>query len=321
MAEWTENCIGCGSADLRQWARMPAQMHPTDEQFAFQRCGNCGLVQLNPRVSPEDLSDYYSGYYLPFRGPAAWGKYAPLVAMNLRKTDRKRTALARKATVGKAAEAGGSRGLDAESRVLDVGCGKPTFLELLHRQTGCYAKGIDFSDEGWRQNPGRFAGLDLEVAEFRHFQAVAPFDLITMWHYLEHDYHPHATLRRMRTMTHKNTRLIIEVPNYASWSRAVQGRYWEGYHTPRHTAVYSPETLRVLLERSGWKLVRIRRFGTLDPYPLFWMGQKERRGIDWSASMEREFIGFMAGMLVTAPLFVLKRWLPAGIMTAIARPE
>ncbi len=320
MADCIDNCIGCGAVDLKQWAQLPAQMHPTSEQFAFQRCGKCGLVQLNPRVSPDKLDTYYSGYYLPFRGPAAWGKYAPLVAMNLRKTDRRRGALARKAAAGAAAEASGGSRLGPQSRVLDVGCGKPTFLELLHRQTGCYAKGIDFSDKGWRQEPGRFAGLDLEVAEFQHFQAAEPFDLITMWHYLEHDYQPHATLQRMRTMARGNTRLVIEVPNFSSWTRAVQGRYWEGYHTPRHTAIYSPETLRVLLERSGWKLVRMRRFGTLDPYPLFWMGQQERREIDWSASMEGKFPGFMAGMLATAPLFLLKRWLPAGIMTAVARP-
>ncbi|MFW6207628.1 MAG: class I SAM-dependent methyltransferase [Spirochaetota bacterium] len=316
MADWISGCMACASADLRQWMRVPAQMHPTAEQFDFQECGNCGLIQLNPRVSPENLGTYYSGYYLPFRGPAAWGKYAPLVQMNLRKTDRKRAALARKA----AADSGGGR-LGPQSRVLDVGCGKPTFLERLHSQTGSYSKGIDFSDEGWRQEPGRFAGLDLEVAEFQQFQSTAQFDVITMWHYLEHDYHPRETRQRMLGLAHRHTRLIIEVPDFGSWTRAVQGRYWEGFHTPRHTAVYSPETLRVLLERSGWKLVRMRRFGTLDAYPLFWMGQQERRGIDWSGSMEGKFAGFMAGMLATAPLFLLKRWLPAGVMTAVARPE
>jgi len=316
MADWIENCIGCGAADLMQWARVPALMHPTAELFDFQRCGNCGLVQLNPRVSPEELEAYYSEYYLPFRGPSAWGKYAPLVAMNLRKTDRRRAALVRKA-----AGVGGGSGPAEQNRVLDIGCGKPTFLELLHRQTGCYAKGIDFSDEGWRQEPGRFGGLDLEVAEFRQFQAAEAFDVITMWHYLEHDYHPHATLQRMQTIAHENTRLIIEVPNFSSWTRVVQGQYWEGYHTPRHTAVYSPKTLRSLLERSGWKVVQMRRFGSLDPYPLFWMGQQERRKIDWSASMEGKFLGFMAGMLATAPVFLLKRLLPAGVMTVVARPE
>ncbi len=318
MADYIYSCLSCGSSKLRQWARVPVQMHPTGEKFDFQRCDNCGLIQLNPRVNQQELGAYYSDYYLPFRGPGAWGKYAPLVAMNLRKTDRKRVALVRKA----AAWAGrnGGCGLSPQSRVLDVGCGKPTFLELLYQQVGCYVKGIDFSDEGWRNEPGRFAGLDLEVAEFDQFQAHAGFDIITMWHYLEHDYHPRETLKQMRSIAHKHTRLVIEVPNFSSWTRVVQGLYWEGFHTPRHTTVYSPKTLRGLLERSGWKPLQVRGFGTLDPYPLFWMGRQERRGIDWSVSMESKFPGFMAGMLLTAPLFLLKRWLPAGVMTAVARP-
>lgn len=313
MADRIETCLACGSAKLQPWRTLEAQMHPTREEFEFQRCGNCGLVQLNPRVSPAELSRYYTRYYLPFRGPEAWGKYAPLVAMNLQKTDRKRAALARKYVSGQR--------LGADRRVLDVGCGKPTFLELLHSQTGCYAKGIDFSDEGWRSEPARFAGLDLEVAEFKHFESDRTFDLISMWHYLEHDYYPYETLSRMKAFAHSDTRLLIEVPNFASWTRAVQGRYWEGFHTPRHTAVYSPATLQRLLERSGWRVEHLRRYGTLDAYPLFWMGLQERKGIDWSASMEGKFVGFIAGMLLTAPLFLLKRQLPAGVMTVVARPE
>ena len=85
--------------------------------------------------------------------------------------------------------------------------------------------------------------------------------------------------------------------------------------------MYSPATLQRLLERSGWRVEQLRRYGTLDAYPLFWMGLRERRGIDWSTSMEGKFMGFMAGMLLTVPLFLLKRWLPAGVMTVVARPE
>ncbi|MGC9312888.1 MAG: class I SAM-dependent methyltransferase [Sediminispirochaetaceae bacterium] len=285
-------------------------MHGKDEQFTFVRCADCGLIQLNPRVKPEDLGVFYREYYLPFRGPSAWGRYAPLVAMNLAGTDRRRTAIARKAAA-----------IDQSSRVLDVGCGKPSFLKLVNEKTGCRAKGIDFSDEGWRHEPEQYRNLELEVAEFRNFTDEGPFDLITMWHYLEHDYNPRATLEKMRTMVAPRGRLVIEVPNFDSWTRVLQGSHWEGYHTPRHTAVYSPSTLHRLLNNSGWRIERLYPYGTLDPYPLFWMGRQEKKGIDWSRSMEDKFPGFMAGMLVTFPVFLLKRWIPAGLMMVVARPD
>lgn len=302
-------CMSCSSENLQPFAEMKAQMHGADERFSFVRCADCGLIQLNPRVKPEDLGVYYREYYLPFRGPSAWGRYAPLVAMNLAKTDRRRTKIARKAVV-----------IGRDSRVLDVGCGKPSFLKLLNEKTGCGAKGIDFSDEGWRNEADRYRNLELEVAEFTDFTSEKSFDLITMWHYLEHDYDPRATLEKMRTLLTPGGRLVIEVPNYDSWTRVLQGPNWEGYHTPRHTAVYSPVTLRRLLNNSGWRIEQLYPFGTLDPYPLFWMGRQEKKGIDWSRSMEDKFLGFMAGMLVTFPLFLFKRWFPAGLMTVIARP-
>jgi SAM-dependent methyltransferase len=307
--ERVENCLSCGSTDLHHLIDSKAQMHGDSEMFTFVLCGSCGLVMLNPRLPQEELAPFYQEYYLPFRGPSAWGRYAYLVQMNLARTDRRRLGLAIKAA-----------GLKPESRVLDIGCGKPSFLKLLYRRTGAYARGVDFSDEGWRSRPEDYSGLDLEVNTIDRISTDRPFDLITMWHYLEHDYHPRRTLTHLHRLAKKDTTLIIEVPDYDSWTRKVQGSCWEGYHTPRHTAVYTPATIRELLIRSGWEVVQLKRYGTLDSYPLFWMGWKEKMGIDWSGSMEKEFPGFMAGMFLAAPLFLLKRWLPSGIMTLAARP-
>jgi ubiquinone/menaquinone biosynthesis C-methylase UbiE len=303
-------CLSCGSNQLEHLISSSAQMHDTDERFNFVQCKSCDLVMLNPRVKESELHEYYTDYYLPFRGPSAWGKYAPLVSKNLNKTDKKRVKISQKAAK-----------LNSNSRILDVGCGKPTYLKLLHEKTSAYCKGIDFSDEGWKNETEKYENLDLEVAEFNQYKSDKPFDLITMWHYLEHDYHPVETLKQMKKVSHENTRMIIEVPNYNSWTRKRQKSHWEGYHTPRHTAVYEPKTIAKLLKNSGWVAESIKPYGTLDPYPLFWMGQQEKKGIDWSQSMESKFVGFVTGMILTAPIFMLKKWIPAGIMTIVAKPN
>lgn len=308
--ETFSQCLSCEHKDLQSFITTKAQMHHDDEVFSFVECSNCGLIMLNPRVKQEHLHVYYTDYYLPFRGPSAWGRYAPLVAKNLGKTDKKRVQIAKKAL-----------SLDQNSSVLDVGCGKPTFLKKLHEATGTKCTGIDFTDEGWKTEPDAYRSIDLEVAEFHQFSPNKQFDLITMWHYLEHDYQPKETLRLMKQVAHKETRMLIEVPNFDSWTRKLQKEHWEGYHTPRHTAIYSPETITKLLKNSGWSVESVKPYGTLDPYPLFWMGRQEKRGVDWSQSMENKFVGFVAGMLLTAPIFMLKKWLPAGIMTIVARPN
>jgi SAM-dependent methyltransferase len=285
-------------------------MDAGSETFQFVACEGCGLVFLNPRVEPESLGQYYGASYLPYRGPQAWGRYAPLVERDARRTD-----LARVRLVQRYAQP------TADTRVLDVGCGRPSFLDRLHRATQAKGIGLDFSDEGWRDDPAAWAHLQLITGDPALVRLPDQLDLITMWHYLEHDYDPGQTLRKLASHAAPQARLLIEVPNLDAWPRHWQGAHWAGFHTPRHTALYTPATLRDLLERHGWEVVHQHEHGTLDPYALFWMGRMERRGLDWESDMERQFWGFMRGKVLTWPLFALQRWLPLGAMTAIARPK
>jgi SAM-dependent methyltransferase len=306
-------CLACGSVEREIHHETAAMMHASGERFRFSRCRACGLVYLDPRVPSADLGRYYGEAYLPYRGPAAWGRWRGLVAGGLRATDRRRVARVR-----------ALRPIDAGTRVLDVGCGHPTFLESLRARSGCRAVGVDFSDEGWRAEPARWAGLELHEGDLADVGLDGPFDVVTMWHYLEHDYAPAETLRRVRALAAPGAHLVIEVPDHDSWSRRRYGVHWAGYHTPRHTALWNRATMRVVLERSGWRVDVIEPAGTLDPWTLVWMSRGERRGIDWSGSMEPHFAGYVAGRAVVWP--VLSRLERArgrggdGFLTAVARP-
>lgn len=295
-------------------------MHAAAERFSFARCTACGLVYLDPRVPAASLGHYYTAAYLPYRGPDAWGRWKPFVRAGLRRTDRARVARVRRhISVG------------PDTRVLDVGCGHPTFLEALGREAPCARVGIDFSDEGWREDRVRWAGIDLieggltdaAVVESPAFSD-APFDVVTMWHYLEHDYDPHETLKRVHDVSAPGARLFIEVPDHSSWSQMRYREHWAGYHTPRHTALWDPDTMRVLLERSGWAVESIERTGTLDPWVLVWMSRQERAGIDWAQSMEPRFPAFLFGRVVMWPALRLRERLRGrggdGLLTAVARP-
>ena len=304
-------CPVCGEARWRTEVQVQAQMHPEPELFTFVRCASCDLIFLNPRVPAEALSRYYTADYLPYRGAAAWGVFRPVVGLGLAGTDRRRVRLVQR--FGRA---------EPGSRVLDVGCGRPTFLERLVRSTGATGIGVDFSDAGWRDDPERWAGLDLRRETAEGLTLDTPVDVVTMWHYLEHDYDPRGTLDRVRGAVREDPAscLLVEVPNHDSWTRRRHGAWWAGYHAPRHTALYTPETLGRLLEATGWRVERILSHGTLDPYVLHWMSRMERRGVDWSRGMAPRFPGFLAGKLATAPWFALARSRSLGVMAAVARP-
>jgi SAM-dependent methyltransferase len=299
-------CLCCGAEDAAPEVESRVQMGDRSERFTFVRCNGCGLVFLNPRVPESAIGRYYADY-LPHRGPEAWGRWAALVRTAEARTDQARVRTVR--SLGP---------LTPAQVVLDVGCGRPSFLRLLHDQTGVRAVGTDFDSSGWSKEPGAWAGLSLHPGVLEALPLEGPFDRITMWHVLEHLYQPVETLRHLRRLARPGTLLVIEVPDHSGLTRRLQGDCWAGYHTPRHTAAYAPATLGRLVEQSGWRVVRQYQWGTLDPYVLWWLGQQERHGRGFGGSMESRFVPFVLGKIATLPVTLLQRWVPLGFQTAIA---
>lgn len=304
------NCLACNSKNFNAFIKTTAMMHEQGTtKYNFDKCENCGLVFLNSRIPESELGPFYSENYLPYRVEEAWGKYANFVKRDQQNIDQARVKRVKD-----------YNNLTRESRILDVGCGKPTFLAQFYKDTPAHLIGLDFSDEGWKNNPEIFRELDLRVGEVSDLKGESAVDVITMWHYLEHDYEPQKHLKNLLDIAHSETKLIIEVPNFDSYTRRKFGEHWAGYHSPRHTALYSANNIEMLLKNSGWQVEHILTFGTLNPFTIHWMSEMERKGIDWSGSMESRFIGFVAGMILYKPIYMFQKWFSMGFLTVIAKP-
>ncbi len=306
IREDVRTCLACGEASSTPVVQSRVQMSPERESFTWVACRGCGLVYLNPRVPDNAIGRYYRDY-LPHRGPAAWGRWAPLVQSAQHRTDRLRLHTLRR-----------QGPLDDGHAVLDAGCGQPSFLRLVRDATGARAVGTDFDASGWSLEPARWGGLELHAGRLEELALAGPFDRITLWHVLEHLYQPVETLRHLRRLARPGGILVIEVPDHAGLTRGWQNDHWAGYHTPRHTAAYTPATLRRLLERAGWTVRQQYQWGTLDPYLLWWLGEQERRGFDFRGSLEQQFVPFVLGKLLALPLTAAQRLFPLGFQTAIA---
>lgn len=303
-------CPACSSISFESYIQTNAQMHDKKEMFNFDQCNDCQLVFLNPRVPLDQLKNYYTSHYLPYRGAEAWGKYEHFVKDSQLKLDLKRVKRVQDWHT-----------VTSKSLLLDIGCGKPTFLKACSDQLKCKTIGIDFSDEGWANTSENFDGINLQIGEISNLAKDLQPDIITMWHYLEHDYTPKENLTYLKSISKSSTTLIIEIPNFDSSSRKKFGENWAGWHTPRHTSLFSPNNVAILLNNSGWEVDKILTYGTMDPYLLYWMSKMEKKGISWDKNMEDEFWAFTRNML----LFMPKKWKEKesslGIMTVIARPK
>ena len=209
------------------------------------------MVRLYPWPEPEELHTYYPENY--------WYDPGADTADRLAETWRRlvlrdhtrfvRTALA-------------SASLDTLP-VLDVGCGGGLLLRELGLPPG-RTVGLDFSPNAasvaWHTNGVTAVCGALPRAPFRP----QSFAAITMFHVLEHLYDPVAYLESAHRLLHPQGRLVIQVPNAASWQFLLLGESWSGVDIPRHLIDFKERDLTNLLEHCGFQVVRTKHFSLRD---------------------------------------------------------
>jgi hypothetical protein len=82
------------------------------------------------------------------------------------------------------------------------------------------------------------------------------FDVITLWHVLEHISDLNQTMVFLQRKLKSGGALIIAVPNLLSYDASVYKEYWAAYDVPRHLYHFSPHTIEVLLGKYGFALTK-----------------------------------------------------------------
>ena len=146
-------------------------------------------------------------------------------------------------------------------RVLDIGCGNGTWLEL--------ARGAGWQIAGVEPDPiSRQQALDhgIEVRESVAAWLNDPlgFDYVTMSHVIEHVHDPLALLRDAYKLLNPGGGIYIDTPSLDALGHEIYGRHWRGLETPRHLVLFNRDSLSQAVTRSGFRDLRYaRRFYTL----------------------------------------------------------
>ncbi len=212
--------------------------------FAVVQCHDCGLCFTNPRPSPRSIGQFYPALYRPHRPPhrrhrrTSWR--VRLLPPRLRPCKERQTLP-----------------WHGEGRLLDFGCGGGSFLQRMHRQ-GWQVLGLDASAGAVHQVRTQL-GLPALVGTLPHPELTAEgFDVITMWHALEHVHAPLEVLREAHRLLVPGGQLLVAVPNIDSLPFRWFGSAWYGLDLPRHLTHFSPWTLQLMLERAGFRIGPIR---------------------------------------------------------------
>lgn len=300
------SCYYCSESSHHDFVMAQDDLTGKPGNFSFVTCDSCGLVYQNPRVDVTHITDYYDEEYIAHRKKQDWGMLTWFYNYAMEKHDRQKDKLVSNYV-----------SLDANSNVLDVGCGAGTFLLRMQERYASDITGVDFKDLS--QLPG-FEQIDFRCGLFYEQDfGKKRFDLVTMWHFLEHDYDPLRTLAMARDSLTTEGRLVIEVPRLDSMSFRMFGDRWAGLQAPQHTVLYDREQLLRFVEKAGLEVVEYLPYGAFPAYFYLFAGVafklRKGKGLNFSKAVYPYFLGQVA----LSPVLLFERQLNLAMQTVVCR--
>ncbi|MFD2264713.1 WecB/TagA/CpsF family glycosyltransferase [Lacibacterium aquatile] len=224
-------CRVCG-ATIHQRAVAPEQIARTGQWF--HRCGCCGNGYLAPDLGPDELDHFYREEYRRLFPVEAADRYdeAFLASLKARQIARQRADRL-------------GRDLPPAARILEIGSGFGTLLAALHQDDPTRMLVAVEPDANHRT-----AGLNGAPVQFLNLKealAAGPYDLVLLFHTLEHVVDPADLLRNTHSALTATGRLVIEVPDVgADWSG------WQDVHLA-HLSYFTGPGLDRLTARCGFE--------------------------------------------------------------------
>jgi len=230
----------------------------TGETFELIYDSEKEMLLTNPKPSTENLSKYYESEDYISHTDSKKG-----IVSFLYQTVKKRALQKKVALINSLNKGSGS--------LLDIGAGTGDFLKQ--------AKKFNWKISGVEPNIGakklaQEKGINLEesLAEFRK----KTFDVITMWHVLEHVPNLEETISTLEDLVKPGGTLIIAVPNYKSFDAKHYKSHWAAYDVPRHLWHFSQISMQKLFSKT-FQLIKTKPM-IFDSFYVSLLSEKNKTG-------------------------------------------
>lgn len=246
----------------------------TGESFALQYDEQLDMLITSPQPSEEMLANYYESDEYISHTDNSKGLLAVLYKWV------KKYSLSKKLQL--------ITGLNNGSGILlDVGAGTGDFIKL--------AKAYNWIVEGVEVNEGaRKRSEDKGVFLAKTIEATSKkqFDVVTLWHVLEHLPNLDDTLEQLESLVKPGGVLIIAVPNFKSYDAKYYKAFWAAYDTPRHLWHFSRNSMRRLFSKD-MTLIKVKPM-IFDSFYVSLLSEKYKTGKKFS--LKGICIGFWSNL-------------------------
>lgn len=181
-------------------------------------------------------------------------------------------------------------GFEAKN-LLDIGCGTGDFLKVA--QEGKWnITGIE-PDKRARGIANKKTNNKVFKTETLEQLEAGSFDVITLWHVLEHLPNLEEQIVLFKKLLKPNGSMVIAVPNYKSFDAKYFESFWAAYDVPRHLWHFDKKAISNLFNSVDMKLSNILpmkfdayyvsllsekyKSGRMNPIKSFWIGWRSNR--------------------------------------------
>ncbi len=240
QTETLKNCPICGSKKLEKSFKTKDHFL-TKEEFNICRCKKCDFYFTNPRPTTDHLSPYYKSDQYISHSNSNRGLFGFLYQRVRTFTLKKKYRLI--------------NGFRQGSRILDIGCATG---QLLHefKCRGWDCVGIE-PDADARMVAAKDYHLKVYGEEGLQELEDASFDVITMFHVLEHVSDLEQRMEDLKRLIKANGYVFIALPNLESWDAQHYKEFWAGLDVPRHLYHFKKLNVKRLFENHNFKIEKI----------------------------------------------------------------
>ena len=144
--------------------------------------------------------------------------------------------------------------------ILDIGSGRGWMLYFMKKCFGYETTvGTQIAENAYRFSKENLK-LEIYDKDLLELSLGQKFDVITLWHVLEHVQNPEKYVERIHELLNGKGLLLIEVPNFNSWTRRLTQKHWLALDLKHHLTFFTPSSLVSLLEKYNLKTKKIRTF-------------------------------------------------------------
>ena len=238
----SKKCPWCNSENNHQFLELK-DYFLTQEQFEILECDECKLLFTSPCPTPDKIGRYYKSEDYLSHNEEKKGLFAKVYNKVKKINIKNKFKIA-------------TSGQQSAVSILDIGCGVGDFL-LYAKEKGCKVTGIEPNEDARKIAEKK---LDCKILSPEELQNIPEnsFDIVTMWHVLEHVADLKAEIHHLQRILKKDGRLVLALPNYKSYDAEYYKDKWAAYDVPRHLSHFSQTSIKNIFKETELQLIDIK---------------------------------------------------------------